>query len=601
MKHSKMTARLAALAVGAATIVAASAGTTSAASAAVAGFTQPGSITINDAAPASPNPSLLTVAGLPNGIVDVNVTLKGLMHSYPDDIDVMLVGPGGQRTVLLSDAGGKWPLATAVDLMFDDSAIGNAPDEAKLNTGSYKPTNYLDVPSDTFPGVLPLATKNEPAALSTFNNTNPNGTWRLFVSDDSGMDLGSLSHGWGLSITTVDPAGAPTLTSPVDGSTSLNGVVEFGGAAAVGSTVQIFDGNAPILDAVTVADSHGVYRVSLAEPASDGVHSYTAKATANDGFNNDSTPSAPVQLVVDKVAPTGAVTIDGGAGQTNAASAILGLAATDPAPSSGSTMMQFSNDGTTWSPDQAYATSAVWRLSSGDGPKTVFAQFRDQAGNISVATATIVLDTASPGGQVTINNGAAHSSRTAVTLGLAATDATSGVTQMRFSNDGTTWTAYEPYANAKSWSLRPGDGRKSVSAQFKDNVGNVSVATATIVLDTVRPKVVRTVPANRRHRASTSANITAKFSESMNRASMTRSSVRVVRAGTSKSIAGRVSYSSTLRTVTFNPTRPLAAGTVYRVVITAVRDTTGNPLDQLSKSGVQRMTWSFVTRGSGMS
>jgi hypothetical protein len=36
----------------------------------------------------------------------------------------------------------------------------------------------------------------------------------------------------------------------------------------------------------------------------------------------------------------------------------LSLSATDPAPGSGVTEMRFSNDGTNWSPQQAYFTSA---------------------------------------------------------------------------------------------------------------------------------------------------------------------------------------------------------------------------------------------------
>ena len=45
--------------------------------------------------------------------------------------------------------------------------------------------------------------------------------------------------------------------------------------------------------------------------------------------------------------------------------------------------MRFSNDNVTWSPWQGYATPSPWTLTAGDGVKTVYAQYRDGAGNVS--------------------------------------------------------------------------------------------------------------------------------------------------------------------------------------------------------------------------
>src|SRR6476659_7826750 len=47
--------------------------------------------------PAITYPAPMSVAGIAGTITDVNVTLLGLQHSYPADLDVMLVGPGGQH------------------------------------------------------------------------------------------------------------------------------------------------------------------------------------------------------------------------------------------------------------------------------------------------------------------------------------------------------------------------------------------------------------------------------------------------------------------------------------------------------------------------
>lgn len=67
-----------------------------------------------------------------------------------------------------------------------------------------------------------------------------------------------------------------------------------------------------------------------------------------------------------------------------------------------------------------------------------------------------------------------------VRLVLSASDATTSVTKMRFSNDNQTWTTPEPFALAKeTWNLTaygggPDEGIKCVYVQYKDESGNWS-------------------------------------------------------------------------------------------------------------------------------
>src|SRR5438552_4232213 len=55
---------------------------------------------------AGPYPSVISVSGVSGQVAKVTVTLLGLRHTYPDDIDVLLVGPTGQSLILMSDSGG---------------------------------------------------------------------------------------------------------------------------------------------------------------------------------------------------------------------------------------------------------------------------------------------------------------------------------------------------------------------------------------------------------------------------------------------------------------------------------------------------------------
>ena len=170
---------------------------------ATATFTNPAPITIPAGAPpassgpASPYPSSLVVSNLTGFVQFVSVTLHGLSHSFPDDVDVLLVGPQGQNLVLMSDTGGSSD-APGVTLSFHDGAPALLADEGALESGTYRPTNIGG--DDPFPA--PAPTPSPATSLSVFNGTEPNGTWRLYIVDDNGVDFGSLAGGWSLTIAT---------------------------------------------------------------------------------------------------------------------------------------------------------------------------------------------------------------------------------------------------------------------------------------------------------------------------------------------------------------------------------------------------------------
>ena len=154
-------------------------------------------ITINDAGAASPYPSDITVSGL-GSVSKVTLTLSDLSHSFPDDIDMLLVGPAGQRAIVFSDVGGGPDVTAAVyDITLDDAAPAPLLDTGPLVSGTFQPTN--SGAGDPFPAPAPAGASG--SALSVFNGTNPNGTWSLFVVDDTAQDEGNISGGWSLSIT----------------------------------------------------------------------------------------------------------------------------------------------------------------------------------------------------------------------------------------------------------------------------------------------------------------------------------------------------------------------------------------------------------------
>ncbi len=183
-------------------------------------FTNPTAIVINDNAAATPYPSNIVVAGMPGAVTKVTVKLNSITHTNPTDIDMLLIGPGGQTAMIMSDAGGCCSGITNVTLTLDDFAANPLPGGTPappVVTGTYQPTNYgpgLDV----FNPPCPQFTPPPSSALSAFNGTNPNGTWSLWIMDDTLTNAGNMAGGWELTILTdacPTPSPTPTATATV--------------------------------------------------------------------------------------------------------------------------------------------------------------------------------------------------------------------------------------------------------------------------------------------------------------------------------------------------------------------------------------------------
>ncbi len=85
-------------------------------------FTNNAAITIPSSGSATPYPSVISVAGMSGVISNVTVTLRNLSHPYPSDIDVLLVGPTGQKTMIFSDVGGGGALNNVTVTLWDGAA-----------------------------------------------------------------------------------------------------------------------------------------------------------------------------------------------------------------------------------------------------------------------------------------------------------------------------------------------------------------------------------------------------------------------------------------------------------------------------------------------
>ncbi|MEJ2249363.1 MAG: hypothetical protein P8Y97_06855, partial [Candidatus Lokiarchaeota archaeon] len=216
---------------------------------------------------------------------------------------------------------------------------------------------------------------------------------------------------------------------------------------------------------------------------------------------------------LDTIIPTGSIQINDNDQWTNSQSVILTLTFNDL--TSGVDKVRYSNDGISWSSWEAANPTKAWMLSIGDGPsKIVYYEIRDNAGLTIQFTDTIGLDSVSPNGSIIINADNAWTTSSNVILSLTYNDTTSGVDQVRFSNDGSFWTDWEDPLDNKAWIIYGGDNpAKIVYYEIKDNAGLISQISDTIGLDTINPIGTIQINGNNFWTASPNVNLTLTYND----------------------------------------------------------------------------------------
>lgn len=209
-----------------------------------------------------------------------------------------------------------------------------------------------------------------------------NGQYSTLSSEVSGVSADNLAP----RISNLTPADTSYTNNPRP---TISATFVENGSGVDTSTISLtLDGNLVTPDSATTA---GVsYRPS--SDLSEGGH-LLSLSVADKALNPN---SATWSFIVDTQAPSGSITINGGASSTNSPSVTLTISATDL--TSGVSEMILSNDGVfdeeVW---EAFTSSRPWALSQGDGLKTVYLKLKDKAKNeSSIYADDILLDTTPP-------------------------------------------------------------------------------------------------------------------------------------------------------------------------------------------------------------
>jgi subtilisin-like proprotein convertase family protein len=165
---------------------------------------------------ASVFPMTFDVFGL-GSITHVAMTLLGLKHRVASGLAIALEAPSGMRILLLANAGGLSSFDG--DYTFDQggtilSLLGYGARTTIKDGTPLAPSVYVGLLGGVIAGLT-----MDGIRLDQFNGLDPNGTWKLWITDDLTLNRGSLA-GAMLSIT-ADPQAA--LPKPASRARTIGG------------------------------------------------------------------------------------------------------------------------------------------------------------------------------------------------------------------------------------------------------------------------------------------------------------------------------------------------------------------------------------------
>lgn len=432
------------------------------------------------------------------------------------DITITLQGADGTKTVS----------ATATDFAGNTSASGSDTIVLDTTAATITPVLRLDDDSANLPAFINFNEygvrintsdtdivyykvwegDNEPANWTAISNATEVENVGYFVDNltlSSGDGLktihvkvqdiaGNITEGSALTVTLDTTAPAVTLSSDVSVISAVSGydTVTFACGATDTNSAQGLSYELKLGDDVIKS---GVFTSSVAVTqaeieaisSGEGNKSFTLEVTDIAGNTGVSTA---VVVTLDKTAPTGSVSAS--TYYTSSSINVTVSGSDTGGAGMGQMKVYLDNNGgsASW---ETYTAGSYAFTSVADGTHIAHVQFKDTVGNVSSVydSSEFTVDTVAPTGSISV---AQYTNSRTITVTVSASDATSGVAQMKVWENGQTEPEWEAYSASKSITLVEGnDGSRTVNAKFKDAAGNVSTSTATAstFLDLDEPNV----------------------------------------------------------------------------------------------------------------
>jgi len=470
------------------------------------------------------------------------------------------------------------------------------------------------------------ATVNATGLVAYTSNVAFTGTDSLVVTvTDQGTATGTVTIA-------VDVVAAVVVANSAPGATGLTITDSNGGSVVVGDsltgsyTYNDVDGDAEgassfrwLRNGTAIAGATATAYTLVAADSGTTISFEVTPVAATGTSPGAAAVSAGTIVIADTTAPASAsISINAAAAATNAIAATLTLSATDAVGVTGYFVSEINT-----TPAAASFTSVIpittvsssniaFTLSAGDGIKTVYAWFRDAAGNIStVVSDTIVLDTIAPAQTFSalsfsadtgvsntdfITRTTAQTVTAALSSTLAAGDIVNGSL-----DGGITWVdiTNKVAGTALSWNAVTLTASDTLQLKMTDAAGNTgtgAIASQAYVLDTIAPTVSAHNPAIGATGVAVTAAIDVTFSEhvtGVSNGSFSVSAGGTVIAGSTVNHNGGANGTNESLTLV----NTLTVNTVYTVIVTAaITDTAGNAL---TATGGLPLLWTFTTTTAG--
>lgn len=133
------------------------------------------------------SPCVVSGVGVLGGCVSIENVEINLEHTWVGDIGILLIGPGGQVLELSTGNGGSGDNYT--NTVFTDNTGQFITAGTPPYTGVFRPEGRVTNLNNPYSNAPPLGTHT---FASTYNGTNANGTWTLYINDYVALDIGQL-------------------------------------------------------------------------------------------------------------------------------------------------------------------------------------------------------------------------------------------------------------------------------------------------------------------------------------------------------------------------------------------------------------------------
>ena len=172
-------------------------------------FSGTGNLLVPPGAPAqtvgiTQSPSLVSGIGIIGGCVSIDNVQFNMLHTFTGDVGILLIGPGGQVLELSTGNGGS--SNNYDNTVFSDNAGIFITMGASPYSGTFKPEGRVINLNNPYSNAPALGTYT---FANTYNGTNANGVWTLYINDFVAIDVGELLS-WSI---TFNVGGTPPVAN----------------------------------------------------------------------------------------------------------------------------------------------------------------------------------------------------------------------------------------------------------------------------------------------------------------------------------------------------------------------------------------------------